>query len=227
MPYYYNGTQFVSLAPTALPQQVSSIGGAAGVIALGNGLQISGNELSLSNSFLQSVSGASVNTPRVTSLQGLTGDVNLVAGNGIGISGTTITNNGVVDLASGSGNLVITRDSNGNYTITDTSTGAGGNVLLGPASAQTDTSNNPSLHVNKTGTGNFLQFANNGIDTFVVNQTGQITTGTINYSQVQGAPATTVTSIGGVSGDLSLGSGLSLSGDDYQQQRRGQYFGHH
>jgi hypothetical protein len=162
----------------------------------------------------QALSGvnAAVNTPKVTSLQGLTGNVTLTAGSGISISGTKITNDGVISLVSGSGTLTVTDDGNGNYTITEAGSGASGTVALGPLSAQADASNNPSIHVDKTGTGNFLQFANNGTDTFVVNQTGQITTGTINYTQVQGRPATVVNSIGGASGALTLGTGLAVAG---------------
>ena len=39
-PYYYDGTRFVSLAPAATPQLVTSIGGASGVVRVGNGLQL-------------------------------------------------------------------------------------------------------------------------------------------------------------------------------------------
>jgi hypothetical protein len=95
-PYYYNGNSFVSLAPAALPQHVTAIGGAAGTIGLGDGLQLVDNRLSVAAAFLQSPAG---NTRVVRSLQGLTGDVTLTAGAGIGVNGTTFTNTGVVSVA--------------------------------------------------------------------------------------------------------------------------------
>ncbi|HEY1645334.1 MAG TPA: hypothetical protein VGF75_03020, partial [Candidatus Saccharimonadales bacterium] len=73
--------------------------------------------------------------------------------------------------------------------------------------------NNSSVFINKTGSGNLLELQNNGIDAFVVNGSGQITTGTIDYSQVQGAPATVVTNLGGDSGAINVGTGLSESGN--------------
>lgn len=61
--------------------------------------------------------GASADTG-VTTIQGQTGAVNLTAGSGISISGTTITNNGVLSLTSGNSNLLINQDSAGNHTLT-------------------------------------------------------------------------------------------------------------
>jgi hypothetical protein len=55
-PYYYNGNSFVSLGPSPTPQNVTSIGGASGVLSVGSGLQISGGQLSISGSLLQTVS---------------------------------------------------------------------------------------------------------------------------------------------------------------------------
>jgi hypothetical protein len=214
-PYYFNGSAFVGLAPTATPQHVTSLGGAAGVIGLGNGLSVSNGELSVSSSILQSAASTGTNTPRVDSLQGLTGNVSLVAGNGISISGTTISNSGVTGLTSSDGSVAINNNGNGTYNITVVAGGPGSTaVLLGSATAQTDTSNSSSININKTGTGNLEELADNGNDAFVVSQTGQITTGTINYSQVQGRPTSVVTSFGGAIGDITLGSGLSLSGNN-------------
>ena len=66
-PYYYNGTTFVSLSPQAFPETI---------------LSTVANHTTL----IADLSG-----PRVTSLQGQTGNVTLTAGQGISISGTTIT----------------------------------------------------------------------------------------------------------------------------------------
>jgi fibronectin-binding autotransporter adhesin len=109
-PYYYNGTQFISLAPTALPQYVSSIGGTTGAISVGNGLQVTSGQLSLTGT-----------------AQSLTG------GKGIAVNGTTIDNQGVISLAAGTANVVISQDGNGNYTLSDNSivgSGSDGEIAL-------------------------------------------------------------------------------------------------
>ncbi|HEY1644793.1 MAG TPA: hypothetical protein VGF75_00220, partial [Candidatus Saccharimonadales bacterium] len=129
-PYFYNGSQFVSLVPTATPSHVTSLGGTAGIIGLGNGLTVSGGDLSISSSLLQSLSSVQVNTPVVNNLQGLTGDVTLTGGRGITISGTTITNSGVVGLTSSNNSINIANNGNGSYDLTlSGNTG----VLLGPS----------------------------------------------------------------------------------------------
>lgn len=53
----------------------------------------------------------------VTTIQGQSGAVTLTAGAGIAVAGTTITNTGVISLASGNSNLIITDDA-GNLTLT-------------------------------------------------------------------------------------------------------------
>jgi ACR3 family arsenite efflux pump ArsB len=133
-PYYYNGSAFVSLDPTAL-QRVSSLGGTAGAIGLGSSLSITGNQLAVSSSLLQAVANAGLNGTRVNSLQGRTGAVTLTAGPGININGTTITNDGVVSLAAGSGNLSVTNDGSGNYTVSETTGGSGVNSIGGASGA--------------------------------------------------------------------------------------------
>lgn len=102
-PYYYNGTNFVGLAPTTvnpqtLPAFVASLGGVTGNIGLGQGLQLLAGQLGLTDAVTQGLSG-----PRVTSLQGLTGDLTLTAGAGISISGTTISATGGGGSLNGSG----------------------------------------------------------------------------------------------------------------------------
>ncbi|HSX45787.1 MAG TPA: hypothetical protein VLG27_02150, partial [Candidatus Saccharimonadia bacterium] len=69
-PYYYNGSQFISLAPAALPQHVTSIGGVAGAISVGSGLQITTSGQLSVNSNILSASGG-----KFTSLQ--SGSANL------------------------------------------------------------------------------------------------------------------------------------------------------
>ncbi len=129
-PFYFNGSQFVSLAPTAIPQAVTSLGGSAGVIGLGNGLSVANGQLTIAANLLQTPSG-SLNTPRVSSLQGLTGDVTLVAGPGIGISGTIIRNNGVIELEAGSGGVTVSNNGSGKYAVSVSGAGAGTFTLNG------------------------------------------------------------------------------------------------
>jgi hypothetical protein len=96
-PYYYNGNQFVSLAPTPqAPGGVTSIGGGNGSIGLATGLALAGGQLGLQ----------------------------LQAGNGIAVSGNTISNSGVVSLTPGSSNIHITDNGNGNFSISEALIGA-------------------------------------------------------------------------------------------------------
>ncbi|MHB1865152.1 MAG: hypothetical protein ACYCPS_03245 [Candidatus Saccharimonadales bacterium] len=172
-PYYYNGSSFVTLVPTITPQSasVTSLGGTSGIIGLGSSLALSGGTLNVSNSVLKSLS-ALQNTPVVNSLQGLTGAVSLSAGTGISINGPTITNSGVVSLSSSNGSIVITDNGNGNYNIALASLGG---VLLAPGAAQIDASANPSIYINKTGSGDLLNLESNGQPSIVVNNGGQLT----------------------------------------------------
>src|ERR1035438_5712373 len=87
-PYYYNGKQFVSLAPQqAAPASgsgtksigVTDIQGITGSISLNDGLALNGNSLGL----------------------------NLLQGTGISISGNTISNSGVVSIKPGTSNIII------------------------------------------------------------------------------------------------------------------------
>ncbi|HVX24247.1 MAG TPA: VCBS repeat-containing protein [Candidatus Saccharimonadales bacterium] len=106
-PFYYDGTQFVGLAPTA---DVASLNGATGAFTLGNGLTLVDHRISVSSSLLQQINNSKPTTvvqnsavSGVTSLQGLTGDLTLTGGGGIGISGLTISNTGVTSLGGGTG----------------------------------------------------------------------------------------------------------------------------
>jgi hypothetical protein len=109
-PYYYNGKQFISLTPSSV-QGVTALGTSSGIISLGNGLQISSNQLSLTSAITQSLSGQ-----KVTSLQGQTGNVSLVSGVGISINGLDISNSGVTSL-SGTTNQIAISSSTGDITL--------------------------------------------------------------------------------------------------------------
>lgn len=228
--YYYNGQEFKAVA--AVGDGVTSISGLKGDIVLGQGFNVTNGTINVTPQTAQGTTG-------VTSFQGQSGSVVLTPGAGIIINGTTIANGGVtsiggltgallpgrglgvvsgqltntVTLTSGSATLTVTDDGNGNYTISQVGVGAGGTVALGPVTAQTDNSNNPSLYIDKTGTGNLLHVMVNGVDTFVVDQSGVIISGTIPYANVSGRPATTVQSIGGSNGTISLGAGLTMVGN--------------
>ena len=195
-PYFYNGSQFVSLQTPA--QYVANIGGVAGNIVLGNGLTINGSTLNVSSGLLKSISSAASSTPVVNSLQGATGNVTLSSGSGISINGTTVSNTGVLNLTSSNGSIVITNNGSGSY---DLALSGGGGVILGPSAVQNDSSNNPSIYINKTGSGNLLELQNNGVDQFVVNQSGNLS---INGSFTQNLST----------GTFSTGSGaISLNGN--------------
>jgi hypothetical protein len=62
-PYFYNGTEFISLAQTPVPQHVASIGGTSGQISVGSGLQVTAGQLSLSTDAIRALTG-----PKVASL---------------------------------------------------------------------------------------------------------------------------------------------------------------
>lgn len=103
---YYNGGEFVNLGG-----EVNTIQGGAGITVADDG---EGN-IVLSSTALGGVQ----------SVQGQTGDVTLIAGNGIAISGTAISNTGVLSLASGSPSLTVVGDGSGNLTITSSGGGTG------------------------------------------------------------------------------------------------------
>jgi hypothetical protein len=90
---YYNGTQFVPLA--------TSIGGQAGTINVGSGINL--------------VNSTLVNSG-VVSIQGQTGAVNFSSGGGISLNGTTITNTGVLRISGTPGQLNVSNN-NGNVQI--------------------------------------------------------------------------------------------------------------
>lgn len=235
--YYYNGTAFQNLVNKT--DIVSSLGSSLGPGLRVVNSQLTNTGL-LSNTGVLSFQGQTGNVTGVTSLQGQNGAVTLTGGGGIAISGTTITNSGVtglggqtgqvavgtglaaaggtlsnsgvVTLVTGSpGSLTVANDGLGNYTVSVVA--SANNVVLGPSSIQTDSSNNPSINYTKTGSGNLVQLAVGAspVNKFVVDQTGAILVGSIDFGQVTGKP-TFVNSLGGGTGALLLGTGLQLSG---------------
>lgn len=223
---YFNGQVYVDVLGG--PDK-TTLNGLSGNITVGSGLTLNGNQL------------FSDPTASVSSLQGQTGAVTLTSGGGISIAGTTITNagvtmlggqtgnvgvgaglsaaggtlmnTGVLSLVSGSGPLVVTHDASGNYTIMDIEAGIGGNVALGPVASQDDSGTNPSIWINKTGTGNLLQLSTGAVpvNRFVIDPNGAIISGTIGFNQVTSKP-NFINSIDTATGDMLLGAGLARSG---------------
>ncbi|MDO8805728.1 MAG: hypothetical protein Q7R35_15015 [Elusimicrobiota bacterium] len=64
--------------------------------------------------------------------------------------------------------------------------GAGSAVTLGPSSPQADTSGNDSIAINHTGVGNLLRLQKGGVDKFIVDNAGAIST-------ISGITASTIT----------------------------------
>ena len=157
-----------------------------------------------------SVSGTTITNTGVTSLGGESGA--LAVGNGLSVSGGTLVNTGITQIISNSADLIVSNTGGGVYTISYAGSGAGGTVALAPLVAQEDSSDNASIAFNKTGAGNLIQLSTgtSASNKFVVDQTGTIINGSINFSQVTGVPSL-VNSIAGLTGTIGLGAGLSVS----------------
>lgn len=130
---YYNGSSFVNILSGSLPVEppATTFNGTSGAFTTGTGITLNNEQLSNSG---------------VLSLQGETGNVTLAAGPGIVVDGTTLSNTGLLSLGgatgnislgtglsltgntlnaasgvhsiSGSGNIAVIDNGNGNYTIT-------------------------------------------------------------------------------------------------------------
>lgn len=157
------------------------------------------------------VTGTTINNTGVTSLGGQNGTVAL--GTGLSISNGTLVNTGITQLISGSSDLIVSNVGGGAYTISYAGSGVGGTVALAPNTSQEDSSNNASIAFNKTGLGNLIQISTgtNASNKFVVDQSGAIINGSINFSQVTGVPSL-VNSIAGLTGTVGVGTGLAVNG---------------
>jgi hypothetical protein len=209
-PYYYNGQQFVSLAPQG---GVTSLGGSTGTIGLGSGLVVTGGQLSLSSDVLQRLAASGSSTAissYVASLQGQSGDVTLGAGPGISINGTAISNSGVISLASGSPNLVIGSDGAGHYTVTDTGGGSGVTSITGTANQVNVSSSTGNVTLSlpqdiaTTSSPTFNNLTAHG----TLGVTGNVTGGTYNTAAISGGSLST----GGVNGLGVTSSAITASG---------------
>ena len=103
----------------------------------------------------------------------------------------TLTADQTITLPNESGTLCIQNSTNCGF-----ATGSGTAVLLAPASAQTDATNNASIYINKTGaSGNLLQLQKGGADVFTINNTGAVTvkntTNSTTAFQIQPSGSTT------------------------------------
>jgi hypothetical protein len=140
-PYYFNGSQFISMAPAAVPPSVTSLAGVAGAIGVGGGLQVTNGQLTLTPATAASLSGN-----KVSSLQGVSGDVVLTPGGGIAINGTTISNTGVTGVTGSNG---ITVNQNGG--VVSLALPQGLNTSSSPSFSQLTLSS--ALAINSGGTG--------------------------------------------------------------------------
>jgi len=124
------------------------------------------------NSDLQALTAKLQNV--VTSVQNASGNITLNAGTGIGVSGTTITNTGVVSLQAETPDLTITDQGNGRYTISSTP----GTFLqpTTPGIAQTG-------NINITGTAIAAAFSGSGASLTNLNASS-ITTGTLDNNRL-------------------------------------------
>ncbi len=232
--YYYDGENFKEISSGG---NNGYIAGVAGGVVIGSGLRLQGNLLSA-----ETLNSTPTSSP-VTSVQGQSGNVVFTGGNGIGINGTQISNNGVTSVGGLTGNvplgrglavnsgavassmtlvsgspslLTITEDGNGNYTISQVGSGTSGSVALGPTVAQTDASNFSSIFIDKTGSGNLLQIQQNGTDRWVVNNSGILTVGNVPFARLTGVPSMINNLTQGANtatGSVTIGSGLTLSGN--------------
>ncbi|GAC1502196.1 MAG: hypothetical protein NVS1B10_06880 [Candidatus Saccharimonadales bacterium] len=166
-PYFYNGNQFVSLNPTAIPQHVTSLGGSSGVITIGSGLQLSSGQLQLTN---QVPVG-----PSVSSVQGLSGNISFIAGQGIDISGTKISNTGIASIQ-GTTNQLTATVNNGQATLslpqsiaTSSSPTFAGLSLSAPLSVASGGTGASSLGLNQLLLGNGAS----GINVLAAGNSGQ------------------------------------------------------
>lgn len=157
------------------------------------------------------LSGTTITNTGVTSFGGTSGAI--AVGNGLGITNGMLVNTGITQLISGSSDLVVSSGAGGTYTISYAGSGAGGTVALAPNAPQNDSSNNAGISFNKTGLGNLIQIATgtSATNKFVVDQTGAIINGSMNFSQITGIPSL-VNSIGGLTGTVGLGAGLAING---------------
>ncbi len=198
---YYNGQAYVDVLGA---NQKTTINNASGNFTLGNGLALNGNQLSataqqgvislqgqtgavtLTDGGGISITGTTITNTGITSIGGVTGNINV--GAGLSIGGGTLVNTGVATLTTSSQSLTITKDASNNYVISEVTSGVGGVVTLGPSTPQDDPSNNPSISINKTGSGNLIQLSTgvSAVNKFVVDSAGVITQGTIDASQVSG-----------------------------------------
>ena len=158
-----------------------------------------------------SVSGTTITNTGVTSIGNQSGAITV--GDGLAITDGTIVNTGITQIVSNSADLVVSNIGGGTYTISYAGSGAGGTVALAPLVAQEDSTDNASIAFNKTGAGNLIQLSTgtSASNKFVVDQSGAIINGSINFSQVTGVPSL-VNSIAGLTGTVALGTGLSVSG---------------
>jgi hypothetical protein len=168
-PFYYDGTQFVSLAPQ---QHVTSLGGASDVIGLGNGLSVVNNQLDVSGSLLQQINNAAnagvlslAGTVNQVNVSSTTGNITLSLPQDIAVTSTPTfggqTLNGQLVVTSGGANIT------GSVTLGNLGTGlvlSSGSGVLSSGTVDRNDANylSGTLSVANGGTG-AGSFTSNGI----------------------------------------------------------------
>ncbi|MBP9822356.1 MAG: hypothetical protein KBC81_02870, partial [Candidatus Pacebacteria bacterium] len=106
--------------------------------------------------------------------------------------------------------------SNGQFSCGTDQTGVGGtSISLAPASADSDSSSNPSIFVNDTAGGKFINFQESGATKFYVDNTGDlVSSGALNFGKGS-VPAVSYSRLGSstTSRGLSSASDLLISGN--------------
>ena len=205
-PYYYNGTQFISLAPAI----ASLTAGSSNVVISQDG---SGNYTLSDNSIAGTSSAGEI--ALFTGSRTLSGSAlsqsgtSLTAAGSLKVAGAIFANSiqqtaagNNVNISAGNDSLVFTAGGRtfefpttgpGSQVICTTgiscASGGGQAVILQPGAAQLDSGSSSSIFVNNSGGGNLLELQGAGSDRFVVTNAGNTTIAGI--LAVQGA-ATTV-----------------------------------
>jgi len=221
---YFNGSSFIQILDSQA-EVLKSVGGLTGAVGVGAGISTT-NGLLTNNGVL--------------SLQGQTGNVSFTAGSGILLNGTTLINNGITALGgqngsislgtglilegrtlratgtqsvSGSGDIVVNTDENGNITISYT--GTNGNVIPNlPVNSVVIGQGSGPLSSVSTNTAGMCLISTSGVPVFAACP-GSTATG--NVTTAGGTPGRIAKFSGTVELDDSLlsetGSTVNITGD--------------
>jgi len=177
---YYNGSSFQPLLSGAQ----TSISGISGAIGTGAGLGVSGNTL---------------RSTGVLTLQGQSGNITLAAGPGIVVNGTTLSNSGVLSLG-----------------------GQGGNILLGSGLSLSGKTLSATDNVNSVNGAGAISVTNDGSGNYTVSLSALPGSGTVTssggangtigmFTGVQNIENSIITENSGT-GTITVGGNLAVTG---------------